>query len=110
MANLNLVYEIHARFCKVIANPLRLHIIALLEGREVRVTDLADEIGISVANVSQHLRILRDSHVVKTRRDAQVIYYSLTDSRLPKTCRMIRTILLDGMKKRGDIVARLKSA
>lgn len=107
MSELPVLYDIQAQFCRVIANPRRLQIITLLDNNEMNVGDLAEQIGISIANVSQHLRILRDNHIVKTRRSAQVIYYSLTDSRLPKTCRAIRTILLDGMKKRGEIVNKL---
>jgi len=102
MSQSSFVYDIHARFCRVIANPHRLRILALLEGGERSVSELADEIGISVANVSQHLRVLRDSHVVKTRRDARTVFYSLTDRRLPKVCRSIRAILVEGMKKRGE--------
>lgn len=97
------MFQLHAEFCKIVANPIRLQIIALLEAGEQPVGKLAEATGSSLANISQHLRILRTHNVVRTRRDGRVIYYSLRDPRLVEACELTRSILVDGMKERGSL-------
>ena len=97
------LYQIHAEFCRALANPTRLHILTLLKEGERSVGDLADEVGVSMATVSQHLAILRHKNVVERRREGQTIFYRMADPRLNQACETIRSVLLDGMKKRGDI-------
>ena len=59
-------------------NPQRLRILYLLYvHKEMCVCDLAEVLELTDSAVSQHLRKLKDSNVVKTRRKAQTIYYSL---------------------------------
>lgn len=58
----------------------RLKIFALLDQTEqMCVCDLAEVLGLSNSAVSQHLAKLRMTRLVKYRRDAQTLYYSLTD-------------------------------
>ena len=62
-------------------NPQRLRILYLLHAhREMCVCDLAEVLEISDSAVSQHLRKLKDKNIVKTRRKAQTIYYSLVQN------------------------------
>jgi ArsR family transcriptional regulator, virulence genes transcriptional regulator len=68
---------------RLLANDRRLLVLCLLaqEG-EMSVGALCDEIGISQSALSQHLAKLRGEDLVKTRRDAQTLYYSIADSRV----------------------------
>ncbi len=106
----NDIFQLHADFCKVIAEPKRLKIIALLAKGEMIVGEIAAALDTRSSNVSQHLRVLRARNVVQTRKEGQTVYYRLTDLRVPKVCAEIRSILLDGMRKRADIArgGRLK--
>jgi ArsR family transcriptional regulator len=97
------MFELHAEFCKIVANPIRLQIIALLKTGELPVGKLAEATGSSLANISQHLRILRGHNVVRTRRDGRIIYYRLRDPRLVEACELTRSILVEGMKERGTL-------
>lgn len=64
-------------------NEVRLKIIYLLEEeKELCPCDLSDILGMSIPAVSQHLRKLKDGHIVETRKDRQTIYYSLTQENL----------------------------
>ncbi|HUV36279.1 MAG TPA: metalloregulator ArsR/SmtB family transcription factor [Patescibacteria group bacterium] len=72
-----------ARRLKAMADPSRLSLLHALCGGERNVTDLVTETGFSQANVSKHLRVLREEELVSTRRDRNMVYYRLT-SELPR--------------------------
>ena len=60
-------FEIQAEFCKAMAHPVRLEIIDRLKARELSVGELAEAVGVSQANLSQHLSVLRMRGVVRAR-------------------------------------------
>ena len=64
---------------KVLGDPSRLKIVMALRREGMCVCDLAALTGISESAVSHQLRRLKDLSLVKTRRDGQVVYYSLED-------------------------------
>ncbi len=65
----------------VLAGATRLEILYLLQSaRELCVCDMADILGTTVSATSHQLRILRAGGLVRTRRDAQTIYYALSPS------------------------------
>jgi DNA-binding transcriptional ArsR family regulator len=64
---------------KVLGDPSRLKIVMALRREEMCVCDLAALSGISESAASHQLRRLKDLSLVKTRRDGQVVYYSLQD-------------------------------
>ncbi len=61
----------------MLGNPARLSILCKLHEREFNVTELSSATGLSQSALSQHLAKLRHMQLVKTRRNAQTIYYSL---------------------------------
>ncbi len=69
-----------AELFNLASNSTRLKILFLLDRlKELCVCDLAEMLGVSVSAVSQHLAKLRAYGLTTTRRDAQTIYYRLTD-------------------------------
>jgi len=68
----------HAEVCKTLANPKRLEIIYALKEGELSVGELVKRLGISKANVSQHLAVLRQRRVVTARREGVNIYYRIS--------------------------------
>lgn len=64
---------------KALSNDRRLMIVCALHGGEKNVGELEKIVGLSQSALSQHLARLRRDDVVHTRRDAQTIYYSLSD-------------------------------
>lgn len=72
--------EESAELLNLAGNSTRLKLLYLLENaREMCVCDLAEMLGVSVSAVSQHLAKLRAYGLVAPRRDAQTIYYRLTE-------------------------------
>lgn len=65
-----------AALLSAMANPKRLMILCSLVKGEIPVGILAAQVGLSQSALSQHLSKLRAQKLVKTRRDAQTIYYS----------------------------------
>ena len=65
---------------KAISNKTRLMIVCLLADNEMSVGELLDIIPLSQSAMSQHLALLRRGEIVKTRREAQSIIYSLASS------------------------------
>lgn len=68
-----------SRLLKSLANAQRLRILCLLAGGELSVGALNDTLDLSQSALSQHLARLRDEGLVRTRREAQTIYYRLAD-------------------------------
>lgn len=68
-----------SRLLKALANEKRLMLLCLLFEGEHSVGELNARVALSQSALSQHLAVLREDGLVNTRRDAQVIYYSLAD-------------------------------
>jgi DNA-binding transcriptional ArsR family regulator len=66
-----------AQLLKALANDKRLLILCLLAQCEHSVGELNALLDLSQSALSQHLAILREEGMVNTRREAQIIYYSL---------------------------------
>src|SRR2546422_8718632 len=71
-----------ARVGKALGNPHRLELVDLLAQAERTVDDLADLTGMSVANTSQHLQVLRAALLVAVRREGAFSYYRLSGDRV----------------------------
>lgn len=101
-AELQPVFRAHAELCKALANEHRLAILYTLSQGEKCVSDLAAEIGISVHNVSQHLRLLKERRLVRSRKEAQTVYYSITNFKFIQGCTLIRQALIEQHQAQGQ--------
>ena len=69
---------------KALSNEKRLEIVCVLFKGEHCVGDLEQQVGLSQSALSQHLARLRRDGIVKTRREAQTIYYSIRENDVHK--------------------------
>lgn len=81
-----------SRAMKAMSHPLRLKILCILGDKEISVQDIVDNVGTSQSNISQHLAILRDKGVLRTRKDANRVYYRVSDSRTLTLIGMMRDV------------------
>jgi ArsR family transcriptional regulator len=96
------LYERQAIVCKAFANPTRLHLLDLLGRGEVGAGTLQERLGISKANLSQHISILRSAGVVNTRREGKHLLAELSSPQIKEACQHMRNILkLQGRAHRG---------
>ena len=102
------IFEIHAAYCRALANPKRLAILACLERREMSVGELAEALGAPLSTVSRHLSVMKDKHVVVARHEGTKVFYRPGDPRLASACLLIRTVLIDGMRNRGELADGFK--
>ena len=101
-ADLQFVYRMHAELCKALANEHRQAILHAIGDGEKCVGDLATEIGISVHNVSQHLRVLKERRLVASRKDGQTVYYHVTNMKFIQACALIREALVEQHLAQGE--------
>ncbi len=84
-----------AQLLNLAAHKSRLQALELLLQEEWDVSSLAKQVGLSQSALSQHLRKLRDSKVVTTRRKGSTIYYSCQSLEVAKLLEVIRILLLN---------------
>lgn len=68
-----------ALFYKIFGDSTRIRILCALDKAELCVCDISSLLGMTISAVSHQLKLLRESDLVKTRRDGKVVYYSLAD-------------------------------
>lgn len=69
------------KLLKALANEKRLNILYYIKNEEMNVSKIEKLVNLSQSALSQHLAILREKQIVKTRRKLQAIYYSLKDKK-----------------------------
>ena len=67
---------------KALADPTRRQILQDLRAGELAAGDIAGRFTISAPSISRHLTVLKAAGLVRERRDANRIYYSLVEDRL----------------------------
>lgn len=101
------IFELQAEVCKILTNPKRLEIIHVLKEGEKTVTELVNILGISKANVSQHLSILKQRGILKARREGVNIFYSITNPKVIQACTLMREVLIEKLKEQKLLLTNL---
>jgi ArsR family transcriptional regulator len=89
----NEILERQVLICKAFANTTRLHILDLLGKRDWAAADIQKELGVSKANLSQHVMVLRSAGVVVRRREGKQVYFSLAMPEVKQACQLIQHVL-----------------
>ena len=97
------VFEMQADICKTLANPTRLRILHALREGEKSVGELADLLDLRQANLSQHLSILRQAQILKTRKQGANIYYSVAYPKINVACDLVRELLIESLGRRQEL-------
>lgn len=80
-----------AELFKIFGDSTRIKILYELSDKEMNVSDIALTLNMNQSAISHQLRVLKNSKLVKNRRDGKAIYYSLADSH-------VQTIINQGME------------
>ena len=73
-------------FAKAIADETRQQIMRLCCCRQLSVSEIVKQMGVTQPTVSHHLRILRDAELVKAERRGKEIYYTLNQEKMAQSC------------------------
>jgi rhodanese-related sulfurtransferase/DNA-binding transcriptional ArsR family regulator len=81
-----------ARIGKALASPVRLRLLDLLRHGSRTVDALADAAGVSVANSSQHLQLMRRTRLVEAEREGRFVKYRLSDEGVSRVFAAVRDL------------------
>ncbi len=102
------IYELHADLCKIFSNAKRLEIIHTIKDKEMAAAELIEATGLSKANLSQHMSILKLKGVILSRREGINIYYRIANPKILQACHLIREVLLEQFQEKGKMVSNLR--
>jgi len=98
-------YRIHSEVCKTLAHPKRQEILDNLRLQKMTVNEMVKKTGISQANLSQHLAILRAKGIVTTERKGIHVYYALANDKIIQAFDLISEMLKESMKEQSETIS-----
>ena len=102
------IYQLQAEISKTLAHPLRLAILHNLKGGERTVNQLTQTIVARQSNISQHLALLRQRQIVKTRKNGTNIYYRVASPKISQACDMVREVLIEQLSEKQELARNYK--
>jgi DNA-binding transcriptional ArsR family regulator len=101
---------LQAEVLKTLASPRRIEILHELARGPIEVGRLAETIGASQPNVSQHLAVLRSAGIVEAERDGREVRYRLADPDVVVACALMRAVLERRLTRLGEVAAGAAAA
>jgi len=98
------IFDIQAEFCRAMGNPSRLQILHILREHPMTVNELVEELGLGQSMISRQLSVLRSVNVVPGNRRCHEMVYQLTNEKISEVCDLVRTVLLEEMQKKSDVL------
>ena len=98
-----------AELFRALSDPTRTRIVYALIHEDMTTSGLAALLEVNPPLVSQHLRLLRAMRIVKTRREGQLVYYSLDDEHIRLLITLIHSHLTEGSEAPGTAGLRSPS-
>ena len=84
-------------------------IINHLKEKELSAGELIKKTGLSKANLSQHMRVLKAKGVILSRREGVTVYYRISNPKIIEACILMREVLLEQLEEKGRMVAGLNT-
>jgi ArsR family transcriptional regulator len=100
------IYELHAEICKTLANAKRVEIINLLRSGEKSVSWLLDRTGLLKSNLSQHLSVMRQRGIVKSRKEGLNVFYRISNPKIVRACDLMREVLFEQQQERKETLEK----
>jgi len=105
-AHMDPIWSLQSEVMKILASPRRLEILHLLAQEPQEVGRLAEQMGITQPNVSQHLAVMRAAGIVEAQRDGREVRYHLTDPEVINACNLMRGVLMRRLARLGELSDR----
>jgi len=98
------IYVYHAEMCQVFSHPKRLEVINVLRDGEMTVTELSQKLGLSLGNLSQHLSMMKERHVLLSRKEGNMVYYRIANPKLIRCFDMMREMLFEQIRQDAALI------
>ncbi len=107
------IYGLQAEICSALASPVRLQILDLLSEEEKTASELLEVLKIPKANLSQHLAVLKDAGIIRSRKEGLFQYMSLSLPKIKDACALVRSVLLEKIafeeKQNSELIRELRA-
>ena len=97
------ITALQAEILRTLASPRRLEILHRLAEGPCEVGRLAEELGASQPNISQHLAVMRSAGIVDAERDGRTVLYRLSDPDVMVACALMRGVLQRRLARLGRL-------
>ena len=98
------IYTYHAEMCKVFSHAKRLELINLLRDKEISAGELRERLGLAPANLSQHLTMMKERHILASRKEGNMVYYRIANPRLIEAFDLLREILFAQIRQDAALI------
>ncbi len=99
-----------ADYLKAMAHPVRIRVLEVLRQGEVAVAELQGQMGADVANISQHLAVLRNAGIVTARKTGLNVLYSVRDPEVFTILDALREVFSQRLDAMQSVLAEADSA
>ena len=100
-----LVHQVQSRALKALAHPTRIAMLEMMRHGPICSCEIEPVLSLRQANVSQHLAILRDSHLVTSYRDGSRVMYAATDPRIFDILDVAKAVMYDQFEETTHALA-----
>lgn len=98
-----------AEVFQALAHPTRIHVVEALAVGTRSVSDLAHEVGVEQANLSQHLAVLRSKGIVVSRKEGNQVHYSLRDPLLAEVLASMKQVFQNHLEESLEMLRTMES-
>ena len=107
---LDTMRQFKAGIFQALGHPTRVAIVEFLSHGEMSVSGLCEKVGVEQANASQHLAVLRNKHIVETRKEGNQIFYRLRGPLLGEVLAKMRDYFLAHITEAMEMLREEKKA
>ena len=99
------IYAYHAEMCQVFSHPKRLEVINILRDGEMTVTELSQKLELTPGNLSQHLSMMKERHILLSRKEGNLVYYRIANPKLIRCFDMMREMLFEQIRQDAALLS-----
>jgi ArsR family transcriptional regulator len=103
------IYAYHAEMCQVFSHPKRLEVIDVLRDGEMTVSELAQRLGLTVGNLSQHLSMMKERRLLLSRKERNMVFYRIANPKLIRCFDMMREMLFEQIRQDAALISTRSS-
>lgn len=100
------VYELQSEICKALAHPVRMEITDLLQKKELCFTEILKQTGGIKSGLSQHLSIMVEKGILRSRKDRRCHYFSLSSKKVAKACGLLKEVLVENLESKKELLKK----